>query len=375
MEGFYGSRAEEFGRGGVAVSRGGEGAGSCHFKTHGMFRGRLKRAVFVNDGDGDECEVFSIGREFGPVGGKRESCGGGGCADCFAGELGAVRCECNGCEFARLIDNVVPDKPPAGFAARADSCGFAVEEKFDAVEVRIDVDGRVEPFAPGPGPVREDVENGHGGPACAVEPCAVFGEPGEVVDSEVGCVRGPVSVVGGGFAEIIEAGPDEFAEDPFAGVLHFEFAVGGACPRREFEVVGGALEIFMETPFGSGFDGEEVFAARADCGRRFAAVLRDMRVFRVEFGVAVRLVVPADDVERGRKVVFHRVVGAVESGCDGTGRVGGVCDGGKFRSYFPSVRLALFVDFVADAPHDDRGVIAVAADQVDEVALVPFGED
>ena len=53
----------------------------------------------------------------------------------------------------------------------------------------------------------------------------------------------------------------------------------------------------------------------------------------------------------------------------------GVCDGGKFRGDFPSVRLALFVDFVADAPHDDRGVIAVAADQVDEVALVPFGED
>ena len=182
-----------------------------------------------------------------------------------------------------------------------------------------------------------------------------------------------MSVVGRGFAEIIEACPDEFPEDPAAGVLHFEFAVGRACPRRKFEVIGGAQEIFMKMPFGSGFDREEVFAARADCGRRFAAVLRDMRIFRVEFGVAVRLVVPADDVERGRKVVFHRVVGAVESGCDGTGRVGGVCDGGKFRGDFPSVRLALFVDFVADAPHDDRGVIAVAADQVDEVALVPFG--
>ena len=52
------------------------------------------------------------------------------------------------------------------------------------------MDGRVEPFASGPGPVREDVENGFCGPACAVEPRAVFGEPGEVVDSEVGGVRG-----------------------------------------------------------------------------------------------------------------------------------------------------------------------------------------
>lgn len=86
-------------------------------------------------------------------------------------------------------------------------------------------------------------------------------------------------------------------------------------------------------------------------------------------------VVEAVDVEDFAEAVFP-CIGVVAADGDFAGGIRFVEEADEFLSYFFAASGALFVDFVAGAPADDAGVVAVAFDEVLEVFDVPvFPED
>ena len=79
----------------------------------------------------------------------------------------------------------------------------------------------------------------------------------------------------------------------------------------------------------------------------------------------------AQERERRRMAVGHDVV---VPGGDRPGRVLAVEEVEEPAEHLRPVRHALLADLVAGAPEDDRRVVAVAADEVGDVALGPLGE-
>ncbi len=95
-----------------------------------------------------------------------------------------------------------------------------------------------------------------------------------------------------------------------------------------------------------------------------------MRVAGAEGRVLPRFVVVSHYVEGGLEAV---VAGpdVVEAGGDGAGAVLLAGDAGEAGGEAPADGVALLDDLVADAPHHDGRVVAVAADHGAEVGLVP----
>src|SRR6185295_8983826 len=90
----------------------------------------------------------------------------------------------------------------------------------------------------GPVPVGEDVcHRQFGSPVGLVEVVAVFGEAGEVDDAKVA----GAGVEGGGFADVVPTGPDEFAGTGGTVVLAEELMVGGTGPGGIVQVIGTHL--------------------------------------------------------------------------------------------------------------------------------------
>ena len=172
---------------------------------------------------------------------------------------------------------------------------------------------------------------------------------------------GGVVVVRRRLAEIIKTGPDKFAGDERILILALELRVRRVAPRRRGQVVGAHLEIGA-AQFLVIADRKEILAARTDAGGGLAAEQRQAWVVGPEFGVIQRLVVVAEDVHDLLKAV---VPAATVCSAMVTGRVGSSswtmpasCLAG-----FPAIGVVLLADLVADAPEDDAGMIAVAADQ------------
>ncbi len=93
----------------------------------------------------------------------------------------------------------------------------------------------------------------------------------------------------------------------------------------------------------------------------------------MEGDIVVRLVIEAHCVQKGAEAVVHRV-GVAAGGRDITGRILAVGNGRQFLSVGRIPALALLGDFVADAPHDHRGVVAITADQGPRILLMPLVE-
>ena len=82
-----------------------------------------------------------------------------------------------------------------------------------------------------------------------------------------------------------------------------------------------------------------------------------------ESAVYIRLVVEAEDIEGFPETVEARL-GVVAAGGDQAGGIFLVDDSGQFLGNLLAVAPhVLLGDFVADAPEDDAGMVAVAADQ------------
>ncbi len=372
VEGFVGVADEGFVVGGVAVVEAGDGGGAGEGEVDGVVGVGADVAVFVEDADGDEGEVLAVGGDFGAVGGEFNFGGGSGGGDFIGGDDRAVFGG-DGFEGAGGVGDfpfVVDAGHVFGFFFAE---GLAVEEEFDGVGVGVGLDGDGFAFKAGPVPGGEEVDHGFGGPLGLVDVEAVFGEAGDIDDAEVGRAGGPA--IGGGFADVIEAGPDEFAGDPGSFLHADELGFGGVAPIGSVDVVGGDLvggaDFLGDLDVAVGAEGEAVFAAGAESGGGFRAD-EDVSFLGGVFG---DVVVDAEDVEGCGEAGFEGRFGIVAGGADEACGVFAADDVGEAFGHFTAVGSALFGDFIADAPEDDGGVIAVAVDHGDDIAFGPVVEE
>ena len=93
------------------------------------------------------------------------------------------------------------------------------------------------------------------------------------------------------------------------------------------------------------------------------------------FQIPESAVVQARDVQNGGKTVLQHAGDLVHAAGHRTGRIFPVADVGEHLRHLCAVRTALGGHFVADAPHHDRGVVAVVPDHVHEVLFGPVGEE
>lgn len=150
---------------------------------------------------------------------------------------------------------------------------------------------------------------------------------------------GEVPTAETGFAQIIDGRPDEVAND-----------VGIVVDHRP--IVECLMRIGFRASHNAGGDALTVVA------------------------VALEIIVVAADIESCVEAVGGRLVGdQIESGSDGARGIEGtqvICEDPGFLC---TQRFAAFGDFVADAPHHDRWVIAVAQDHGIDVPLPPIVKD
>ena len=113
---------------------------------------------------------------------------------------------------------------------------FIVNEQFHLIEIGICP--YVNGLAGSPVPVREDVQHLFIGQFALVHVKHIFGEPGQIDNSEIGATRWPS--VGSGFPQIIHAGPDVH---PWQVIVFFHDFPGlfvGRTPGSGTVVVRGA---------------------------------------------------------------------------------------------------------------------------------------
>ena len=85
-------------------------------------------------------------------------------------------------------------------------------------------------------------------------------------------------------------------------------------------------------------------------------------------------VVEAWDVEDGSHTALEHAEGIIHPVGDGARRVFTVADFLQAVGELCPISTGLLGNFVADAPHDDRGAVAVLVDEVREVTLMPLVE-
>ena len=208
-----------------------------------------------------------------------------------------------------------------------------------------------------------DIGHRLGGPPAAPQLGAVLGKAGQCQQARPRAVMRPAI----GFAEIVDAGPQELAGN--VGVVDHRAPLGIAVAvlaaddrlARELVVVG-RVEVFLVVVADEVERLEKAGVAR-EFGEGGAHRHRPCRILGLDDGGEA----PRDRREAPR-VGTVRVVGAL------LGRLVGVVIAGHRLEHGAGVGIVGIVDLVADAPGDDRGVVAVGVDHVDEVALAPLVE-
>src|ERR1051326_997053 len=181
-----------------------------------------------------------------------------------------------------------------------------------------------------------------------------------------------IGVVGRGFAQIVEAGPDEFAGDVWKLILAAEFPIRWRGPRRGVEVVGAHLKICLAAIF-VGDDWEEIFTARADAGGGFTSKERKRGIGLASAAIIARLVIVAEDIDLLLETVESRVV-IIACGSHGSRGIFGMNDSSEFGGDFVAGGRALLRNFVADAPENHAGMVPVTPNQRAHIFFVPVGE-
>src|SRR5271165_1480051 len=114
--------------------------------------------------------------------------------------------------------------------------------------------------------------------------------------------------------------------------------------------------------------------SRTDRGGGFGAQNDPVGVALENLAIMHRLVIESGQVDLRGHPVLDRGGPLIECGGGGTSWVLAVTDGSEVLGNRGSVRLTLLGDLVADAPHDDAGVIAVAMEHVAQVSIAPLVE-
>ena len=252
------------------------------------------------------------------------------------------------------------------------SDGLAVQKQLHRVAVGVAGDGDELSFPTLPVPVWEQVQHRLIGPLALVEVEAVLAEAARVDDPGGGALRGPARL-----AQVIDAGPHEVAGHVVVGSDELPQLLGVDVPAP-VDPAGA----------GCGFAGEQRAIVAPDAAHRPAfranhASLRkrlpvDAVILLDAVAPAVHVVI-ADHVEEGQKLgpgaVRRRLrVNAVAARRHQPRGVFSVKNRQQFAQRVRAVGVGLVADFVARAPQHDRGMVAVAMDEVGHVPLVPFVE-
>ena len=207
-------------------------------------------------------------------------------------------------------------------------------------------------------------------PAGTVKIRTVLRDAAEIENSVIGAFGRPFILVGGGFSEIIESGPDELAHDKGVVVLTLEFMIGHRPPRRTAEVEAVDLKIvlsfeLLEEPVG-------IFPAAAERRSALRRIDRSIREIVMVDGIDIGFVVEAFHIHIVEQTAADAVVAVVEPGRRRTGGVLVMADRAQAPGHFRPFRNVLLVNLVADAPHDDARMVGVAPDHIPEIAFRPF---
>ena len=248
---------------------------------------------------------------------------------------------------------------------------LAVDEELGFRIVGIAEDGRHFTFAAWPGPVGEQMEGLlFGSPMDAIKVGAILGKSGEVKDAEVAAARWPVFIVGRRLAKIVEACPYEFSDNLRALVLPHPVVVGDIAPDTRLKVVAGDLAVVVGGAMHF-FDREFIDATTGNGGCRLGA--EDDALGRIldALGIDVQTVVETRDVGLLPYAAEHRAFATIHTLRAGTCAIKLMDDLLHQFRIFVAHFVVLFGYLVADAPHNDAGMVAMHEDEVGEVALPP----
>ena len=122
-------------------------------------------------------------------------------------------------------------------------------------------------------------------------------------------------------------------------------------------------------------DGEFIDASRADGGSRFRAQEESLRQL---FDIVLILVHPVVESRHIHDLCESRLecrLRPIHALCDRTRGVETVTDVLQVSGYLPTLLAPLLRNLIADAPHHDRRMIAVAEDQILDIPVVPLLEE
>src|SRR5207302_11004096 len=95
-------------------------------------------------------------------------------------------------------------------------------------------------------------------------------------------------------------------------------------------------------------------------------------MFLHDLAVVHWLVVKPGKIDLVGELVANRILPLIERRSRGPCWIFLVKKGPQPASFLPTIRLCLFGNFVADAPHADAGVITIASHHVAKVTFRPF---
>ena len=96
--------------------------------------------------------------------------------------------------------------------------------------------------------------------AVQIEP--ILGQSGQIYRAKIAASRGPIRVIGSGFAQIVDARPYKLADGKAAIVLRYHVVVGQIAPSAAFHIIRRALTILISSHL-LFVDGELIHATTA----------------------------------------------------------------------------------------------------------------
>ena len=177
---------------------------------------------------------------------------------------------------------------------------------------------------------------------------------------------GLIGIVRGGLAEIVEPGPDIFAQQTGIFSKGPELHVGSTAPARTGRVVGRYLPVRM-------IRSEKIFSSRCDAGRSFTADGRLVFVTGVclPANLLSKKIIDTHDIERHGSAGLPTPIGVVISVGDGSR---GVFFMNDVHQVLRQGNIALIHHFIADGPDKYRWMVPVPANHCLQVFPMPFLE-
>ncbi|CCZ11385.1 putative uncharacterized protein [Prevotella sp. CAG:1092] len=211
-------------------------------------------------------------------------------------------------------------------------------------------------------------------PFRAIEIISVLRQSGKVANAEIAAATWPIFIIRSRFAKIVYASPHELTDGVIVVVHSEEILLRQIAPRAPLSVVRSHLSVLVGL-CNAPLYRELIYSARANgrgCFRTEQELLRQFADARLVF---VYTIVEARHIHGLGKARVDGVVGTVDALSDRTRRVELMADILKVLSHFCAALHALLRNFVADAPHHDRRMVAMSQHKVCHVLVAPLLEE